>query len=120
MLNAINKANPFAVFVGMTAPKQEKWVYQNCNSIHSNVICSIGAVFDFYAETIKRPSKIWVRSNLEWFIRLIREPKRLYKRYLIYSPKFLVYLLAYLFRFKGSHPEKSTQDHKSLKTKDSK
>ena len=90
MIEAINTFNPHIVFVGMTAPKQEKWVEANKNKLHAEVICSIGAVFDFYAETVKRPSRFWIDLRLEWFIRLLHEPKRLWKRYLIYSPKFFI------------------------------
>jgi N-acetylglucosaminyldiphosphoundecaprenol N-acetyl-beta-D-mannosaminyltransferase len=53
------------------------------------VICPVGAVFDFYAGTIKRPSKFWINLGLEWFIRLLKEPKRMSKRYLYYGPVFL-------------------------------
>jgi N-acetylglucosaminyldiphosphoundecaprenol N-acetyl-beta-D-mannosaminyltransferase len=98
MIMAINKANPWVVFVGMTAPKQEKWVYENKKDLHSKIVCSIGAVFDFYAETIKRPSKIWVKLNLEWFGRFIKEPRRLGKRYFVYSPRFFKYLMLSLIK----------------------
>ncbi len=90
ILSHINEFRPDIVFVGMTAPKQEKWVYEHRNSIHADIICSIGAVFDFYAGTVNRPSPMWVYLNLEWFIRLLKEPKRLWKRYLIHSPKFMI------------------------------
>lgn len=89
MHEAINNFKPDVVFVGMTAPKQEKWVSRNFEAIDVNIICSIGAVFDFYAGTVKRPSPFWIKLNLEWFVRLLREPKRLWKRYLIYSPLFI-------------------------------
>ncbi len=90
MINEINRFQPEVLFVGMTAPKQEKWVHANCDRINAHIIASIGAVFDFYAETKPRPSAFWIKLNLEWFIRLLKEPKRLWKRYLIYSPVFFV------------------------------
>lgn len=89
----INLVNPNILFIGMTAPKQEKWAYANKEFINANIICSIGAVFDFYAKTNPRPSDFWIKMNLEWFIRLIKEPKRMWKRYLIYSPLFFKDLL---------------------------
>jgi N-acetylglucosaminyldiphosphoundecaprenol N-acetyl-beta-D-mannosaminyltransferase len=95
MIDTINGCKPFAVFVGMTAPKQEKWVFANKDAIDAKVICSIGAVFDFYAGTVKRPAPIWVKLNMEWFIRFIKEPGRLGKRYFIYSPLFFRYLFKY-------------------------
>lgn len=97
MIQAINAFKPEVLFVGMTAPKQEKWVAANSESIQAGVITSIGAVFDFYAGTTARPSAFWVNNNLEWFIRLIKEPKRLWKRYMIYSPLFFIHMLRYKF-----------------------
>ena len=95
-----NKFNPDVLFVGMTAPKQEKWVFENKNSLKAKTICSIGAVFDFYAETVKRPSEFWIKLKLEWFIRFLKEPKRLFKRYFVYSPLFFIHLLLFLIKTK--------------------
>lgn len=95
MLDAVARFSPDVLFVGMTAPKQEKWVEACRDSIRAGIVCSIGAVFDFYAGTIKRPSGFWIRLNLEWFIRLINEPRRLWKRYLIYSPLFFIDMMKY-------------------------
>ncbi|GMQ29538.1 WecB/TagA/CpsF family glycosyltransferase [Algoriphagus confluentis] len=89
----INDIKPNILFVGMTAPKQEKWVHQNKSFLDVDVICSIGAVFDFYSGNIKRPGKFWIDLGLEWFPRLIQEPRRLWKRTFVSSPKFLMHLL---------------------------
>lgn len=99
MIQAINQYQPDVLFVGMTAPKQEKWVHENAEYIHAKTICSIGAVFDFYARNIKRPSKFWRFLRLEWFIRLVKEPRRLWRRYLVSSPIFFKYLFLYKFGF---------------------
>jgi N-acetylglucosaminyldiphosphoundecaprenol N-acetyl-beta-D-mannosaminyltransferase len=93
MLRAINNAAPDVLWVGLTAPKQEKWVYTNKENIDANTIVSIGAVFDFYAGTVKRPNKIWISLGLEWFPRFLREPKRLAKRNLVSTPKFLLEII---------------------------
>jgi N-acetylglucosaminyldiphosphoundecaprenol N-acetyl-beta-D-mannosaminyltransferase len=92
MVAAVNTVKPDVLFVGMTAPKQEKWSKENANQLDTKTICAIGAVFDFYAGTVKRPSQFWIKLQLEWFIRLIKEPKRMWRRYLYYGP-FFVYLL---------------------------
>lgn len=89
MINAINKTKSDVLFIGMTAPKQEKWVYENRYLITTPVICSIGAVFDFYAGTVKRPNKIWISIGLEWLPRLLKEPRRLWRRTLISTPLFV-------------------------------
>jgi N-acetylglucosaminyldiphosphoundecaprenol N-acetyl-beta-D-mannosaminyltransferase len=98
MIDEINLFLPDVLFVGMTAPKQEKWVHSYCGRINARIIASIGAVFDFYAQTKPRPSAFWIKLNLEWFVRLIREPKRLWKRYLVYSPIFFIDVLRHKFR----------------------
>ncbi len=89
MILAINQFQPDILFVGMTAPKQEKWVYQHKKEIDAKIICSIGAVFDFYAGTVKRPGKYWIRFGLEWLRRFMKEPKRLWRRNLISTPIFI-------------------------------
>src|SRR5690606_27061948 len=88
MVKAVNRFQPDVLFVGMTAPKQEKWVQAFKNELDAPIICAIGAVFDFYAGTVDRPKQFWIDMGLEWFIRLNREPKRLWKRYLYYGPVF--------------------------------
>jgi len=98
MLSAVNVCKPDVLFVGMTAPKQEKWGSQYKEALEAKVICSIGAVFDFYAGTVERPHPFWIRLRLEWFIRLVKEPKRMWKRYLYYGPVFIK--LIFLKKFK--------------------
>jgi N-acetylglucosaminyldiphosphoundecaprenol N-acetyl-beta-D-mannosaminyltransferase len=93
MVDVVNEFQPDVLFVGMTAPKQEVWTYLNKDRLEVGAVCAIGAVFDFYAETIARPSKFWVDLGLEWFIRLIKEPRRMAKRYIVYGPAFVWMLL---------------------------
>ena len=92
IIKSINSFEPDMVFVGMTAPKQEIWVNNHKNELNAKIICCIGAVFDFYAGTVKRAPNWMIKIKLEWFYRLIKEPKRMWKRYLIYSPLFFLYL----------------------------
>ena len=61
--------------------------------IDAKVIASIGAVFDFYAGTVKRPGKFWIQLGLEWLPRLLREPRRLWRRNFVSTPLFLFYVL---------------------------
>jgi N-acetylglucosaminyldiphosphoundecaprenol N-acetyl-beta-D-mannosaminyltransferase len=98
MINAINEFNPEVLFVGMTAPKQEKWVYKNRHLINAPVICAIGAVFDFYAGTVKRPGIFWISIGLEWLPRLLHEPRRLWRRTFISTPLFIWFVLREKFR----------------------
>jgi len=89
MIEAINQASPDVLWVGMTAPKQEKWIYQNKDKLNVKFIGAIGAVFDFYAGTVKRSSPWFQKHGLEWLPRLLQEPRRLWYRNLVSSPKFL-------------------------------
>jgi N-acetylglucosaminyldiphosphoundecaprenol N-acetyl-beta-D-mannosaminyltransferase len=88
MIESINGFGPDILFVGMTAPKQEKWVYQNKEFINAKVICCIGAVFDFVAETKKRSPKWIIDIKLEWLYRSLTA-WRLTKRYAYSTPLFL-------------------------------
>lgn len=93
MIDAVNNFKPDVLFVGMTAPKQEKWVNKYRQKLHASTICSIGAVFDFYAGIVQRPNKVLVSFGLEWFGRLIKEPKRMWKRYLYFGPVYICSIL---------------------------
>lgn len=102
MIEAVNEFKPDVLFIGMTAPKQEKWVHKNKELLETKTIGSIGAVFDFYAGTVERPGKVWIKLGLEWFIRLLKEPKRMWKRYLYYGPVFIALVLKEKFSVKNS------------------
>ena len=90
MIQAINEANPDLLWIGMTAPKQEKWTYQHWDELDIRCHCgTIGAVFDFYAGTVKRAPLWWQKHSIEWLFRLLMEPRRMWRRYLIGNPLFL-------------------------------
>ena len=93
MIQAINDAAPDLLWIGMTAPKQEKWTYQHWDELNIHCHCgTVGAVFDFYAGTVKRAPLSWQRNSLEWLHRLIMEPRRMWRRYIIGAAKFLYYI----------------------------
>ncbi|MBU2576662.1 MAG: WecB/TagA/CpsF family glycosyltransferase [Nanoarchaeota archaeon] len=87
-IQIINKAEADVLWVGMTAPKQEKWIYKNKAKLEVPLIGAIGAAFDFFAEPTKRASTFWQRIGLEWLSRCFNEPWRLGKRNFIAVPKF--------------------------------
>ncbi|MDR1115195.1 MAG: WecB/TagA/CpsF family glycosyltransferase [Tannerella sp.] len=106
MLDEIHATNPGLILVGMTAPKQEKWVYQHRDLLNVNChICTIGAVFDFYAGTVKRAPLWWQEHSLEWLYRLMMEPRRMWKRYIIGNFLFICYILKEKFCLKHSNDE---------------
>ncbi len=94
MISAINHSNPDLLWIGMTAPKQEKWAYTHLNrlDVHCH-IGTIGAVFDFFAGTVKRAPERWQRVGLEWLYRLLSEPRRMWRRYFIGNAKFIYYIM---------------------------
>ena len=102
IISKINAFSPNVLFVGMTAPKQEKWLYENKKHLNFDIASSIGAVFDFYAGTVKRPSIFWQNMHLEWLPRLCSEPKRLWKRNFVSTPLFLFELFLYKISIKKS------------------
>lgn len=90
MIEAINNTKPDLLWIGMTAPKQEKWAYAHWNELNINChVGTIGAVFDFYAGTMQRAPIWWQEHSLEWLYRLLKEPKRMWRRYLIGNILFL-------------------------------
>lgn len=94
IVDAINMANPDLLWIGMTAPKQEKWTYSHWNEL--NIHChvgTIGAVFDFFAGNTKRAPQWWQKHGLEWLYRLIKEPRRMWRRYIIGNTVFLWHML---------------------------
>lgn len=97
MVEAINAAGPDVLWVGMTAPKQELWLAENRGHIRVPLAGAIGAVFDFYAGT-KARAPAWVCDmGLEWLPRLAREPRRLWRRNFVSSPRFVGAVLAQKF-----------------------
>ena len=94
MISAINYSNPDLLWIGMTAPKQEKWAYTHLDrlDVHCH-IGTIGAVFDFFAGTVKRAPERWQRAGLEWLYRLLSEPRRMWRRYFIGNAKFIYYIM---------------------------
>jgi N-acetylglucosaminyldiphosphoundecaprenol N-acetyl-beta-D-mannosaminyltransferase len=90
IISKINAFKPAVLFIGMTAPKQEKWLDEHKEALHFNIATSIGAVFDFYAGKVERPAQFWLDLHLEWLVRLLNEPKRLWRRNFISTPLFLI------------------------------
>lgn len=89
MVNAVNAAAPDVLWVGMTAPKQEKWIHANRVRLNVKFAGAIGAVFDFYAGRVKRSHPVFQRLGLEWLPRLVQQPRRLWRRMLVSAPVFV-------------------------------
>jgi N-acetylglucosaminyldiphosphoundecaprenol N-acetyl-beta-D-mannosaminyltransferase len=92
MIEKVNSFKPDVLFIGLTAPKQEKWAYQNYLDLDVGHICCIGAVFDFYAGNIHRAPDWMINLGLEWLYRLGKEPKRMWRRYVLGNIKFIYFI----------------------------
>ena len=98
MITVINAVQPDVLFIGMTAPKQEKWAHKHFDELQVGHVCCIGAVFDFYAGRVNRAPNWMIKMGMEWFYRLVKEPRRMWRRYLIGNLKFAGYLALALLR----------------------
>jgi N-acetylglucosaminyldiphosphoundecaprenol N-acetyl-beta-D-mannosaminyltransferase len=99
----INNASPDFLWIGLGCPKQQLWMYENRDKIHVPVMIGVGAAFDFLAGT-KPQAPQWLRDNgFEWLFRLIIEPKRMWRRYLIDYPLFVYFIILDLLHIPSSH-----------------
>lgn len=88
VVKCINESNPDFVWIGLGAPKQEKWMADHQGVIKGFMV-GVGAGFDYFAGNIERAPEWMQKCNLEWMYRLLQDPKRLYKRYLMTNTKFI-------------------------------
>jgi N-acetylglucosaminyldiphosphoundecaprenol N-acetyl-beta-D-mannosaminyltransferase len=92
----INASKADVLWIGLSTPKQERWMYEHRSKLRVPVVVGAGAAFDLNTGRI-RQAPIWMReSGLEWFFRLLMEPRRLWRRYLVYGSEF-VWSLAFEF-----------------------
>jgi N-acetylglucosaminyldiphosphoundecaprenol N-acetyl-beta-D-mannosaminyltransferase len=89
IIEIINSTEPDIVWIGLSTPKQERWMAEHIDRLTAPVLIGVGAAFDFLAGSKKQAPRWMQRSGMEWFFRLITEPRRLWRRYLINNPAFL-------------------------------
>lgn len=89
VISAINDARPHILLIGMGMPLQEEWLCQNWDRIQTNVALTGGAVFDYLSGELTRAPRWMTDNGLEWLGRLVIEPQRLWKRYLVGNPQFI-------------------------------
>ncbi|MFO7534549.1 MAG: WecB/TagA/CpsF family glycosyltransferase [Kiritimatiellia bacterium] len=85
----INVARPDIVWIGIGTPKQDYWIAHFRPVLDSPVLIPVGAAFNFHAGTVRQAPSVMQRMGLEWLFRLIMEPRRLWKRYLLGNPRFV-------------------------------
>jgi len=99
VIDQINAVNPNILLVGFGMPLQEKWLLNNWDKIDANIALTGGAVFDYISGELRRGPKWMTDHGFEWLARLIIEPRRLWKRYIIGNPLFLWRVLKQRFGF---------------------
>ena len=104
IVSAINEADPDIVWVGLSTPKQERWMAEHAGRLTAPVLIGVGAAFDFHSGLKKQAPRWMQRSGLEWFFRLVTEPRRLWRRYLVNNPLFVLLVLQQALRLK-SYPD---------------
>ena len=85
----INRSGADVVWVGIGVPKQEKWMAEMRDAIEAPVLVGVGAAFDFHAGRVPQAPNWMQEAGLEWAYRLVREPRRLWRRYMRYNPRFV-------------------------------
>ncbi|OGB33311.1 MAG: N-acetylglucosaminyldiphospho-UDP N-acetyl-beta-D-mannosaminyltransferase [Burkholderiales bacterium RIFCSPLOWO2_12_FULL_61_40] len=93
MVAVINASTADVLWVGMTAPKQEKWLHAVSPRLNVKFGAAIGAVFDFYTGKVKRSHPLFQKIGLEWLPRLVQQPRRLWKRMFVSAPVFVWHVL---------------------------
>lgn len=88
IIRTINEANADFLWVGLGAPKQERWMAEHQGKV-KGLMVGVGAAFDYLAGNIKRAPKWMQKCNLEWLYRLMQDPRRLFKRYFVTNTKFI-------------------------------
>lgn len=94
VVRLVNATKPNILYVGFGMPMQERWLMENWGRLQVNVAVTVGAMLDFVAGVTPRGPRWMTDHGLEWFTRLITEPRRLWRRYLIGNPLFVMRVLA--------------------------
>jgi N-acetylglucosaminyldiphosphoundecaprenol N-acetyl-beta-D-mannosaminyltransferase len=100
VVQMINEADPDIVWVGLSTPKQERWMAAHVNRLTAPVLLGVGAAFDFHSGLKKQAPRWMQRNGLEWLFRLATEPRRLGRRYLVNNPLFVLLTLRQMLRLK--------------------
>lgn len=93
MINMINGAKPNVLWVSLTAPKQDYWIYEHFKDLDVNIAIGVGGAFEVTAGLINRAPHWMQKNGLEWAYRFLQEPKRLFRRYFIEAPQFIPLVL---------------------------
>jgi N-acetylglucosaminyldiphosphoundecaprenol N-acetyl-beta-D-mannosaminyltransferase len=93
----INASGADIVWVGLSTPKQERWMAAHRDLLNAAALIGVGAAFDIHAGVVAQAPRVLQRSGLEWAFRLLTDPRRLWRRYATNNPQFIVQILAQQF-----------------------
>lgn len=99
-VSRINASRADVVFVGLGCPKQERWMADHRSRLTAAVLLGVGAAFDFHTGRVRQAPRWMMGAGLEWLFRLMQEPRRLWRRYLVYNPRFLFHVTLQLLRLR--------------------
>ena len=102
IIEDIRAASPHILLVGFGAPYQERWIEENAKNLQVPLVWGVGGLFDFLSGSTKRGPKLLLDNGFEWLCRLVVEPGRLWRRYLIGNTKFALYLIWHRFSHRGN------------------
>jgi N-acetylglucosaminyldiphosphoundecaprenol N-acetyl-beta-D-mannosaminyltransferase len=100
VIGKISDVRPDVLWVSLPAPKQDYWIYENFDKLDVNIAIGVGAAFDVIAGNIPRAPEWMQKAGLEWFYRFLKEPTRLFNRYIIEAPKFIPLVLRQVLKKK--------------------
>jgi len=113
IIDAINASGAGITMVGLGCPRQEVWAYEFKDHVNMPVL-AVGAAFNFHAGELAQAPPYLQRLGLEWFYRLTREPKRLWRRYVILNPYYVSLVGLQLLRLKKFDPEATVMPEKEI------
>jgi N-acetylglucosaminyldiphosphoundecaprenol N-acetyl-beta-D-mannosaminyltransferase len=87
MITMVNAVKPDILWVSLTAPKQDYWIYEHFDKLDTHIAIGVGGAFEVSAGLIKRSPKIMQKTGTEWLFRFLSEPRRMFKRYFVEAPK---------------------------------
>jgi len=99
LISKINESKAQVIWIGLSTPKQEKFAHELSKRVNVKFIITVGAAFDFHTGRLAQAPKWMQRAGLEWFFRLLKEPRRLWKRYIEIVPKFAILAMVDLIKY---------------------
>ena len=89
LIDQINRSGARILLIAKGVPKQELWIDRNASRLNVPVLMGVGALFDFYSGAVPRAPAVWRKMRMEWLFRLLMEPRRLFRRYIVGNPEFI-------------------------------